>query len=275
MPDIPARLHIILARDADSAVIIRRGPAKRVCVLEWNCRKDTFKLGQWFKGRIYERRCDLSPDGKYLIYFAMNGRPQSAGGSWTAISRVPYLKAIGFWPHGGSTWNGGGLFTSNFSYWLNSPPFGDAAEPREPKKFRKDPVAPFQENFGGECPGVYYPRLQRDGWEMINDVHPANGYTLFQKPLTKGWLLKKKANEGMGTKPGQACYHDTHSLIHPKKGLKIPCPDWEWADLDRHRLVFVKGGILYATTMEDEGLGPIKELHDFIPMSFEALEAPY
>jgi cytochrome bd-type quinol oxidase subunit 2 len=30
-------------------------------------------VGQWLKGRIYERRSDLSPDGKHLIYFAMNG----------------------------------------------------------------------------------------------------------------------------------------------------------------------------------------------------------
>ncbi len=67
----------------------------------WDRQCDRFQLGQWLKGRIYERRSDLSPDGKYLIYFAMNGRWQSeACGAWTAISQAPYLKAIAIFPKG-------------------------------------------------------------------------------------------------------------------------------------------------------------------------------
>lgn len=70
-------------------------------------------------GRIYERRADLSPDAKYLIYFAMNGRWDGpAKGSWTAISRAPYLKAITFLPKG-DCWNGGRLFVTRDRYWLN------------------------------------------------------------------------------------------------------------------------------------------------------------
>ena len=42
------------------------------------------------RGRVYERRSDVSPDGKYFIYFAMNGRWTTATkGAWTAIARVP------------------------------------------------------------------------------------------------------------------------------------------------------------------------------------------
>ena len=69
-PKPPARLHVILAREAPLAVVIRRGPAKQVCTVLWNRRTDEFTLGQWLKGRIYEDRCDLSPDGRYFIYFA-------------------------------------------------------------------------------------------------------------------------------------------------------------------------------------------------------------
>ena len=54
-------------------MVIRRGPSKSVATLLWDRKRNTFHMGQWLKGRIYERRCDLSPDGKYLIYFAMNG----------------------------------------------------------------------------------------------------------------------------------------------------------------------------------------------------------
>src|SRR5215470_7646047 len=74
MPAFPARLHVLLARDARLGVVIRRGPSRSVCTLLWDRKTDKFQLGQWMRGRIYERRSDLSPDGKHLIYFAMNGR---------------------------------------------------------------------------------------------------------------------------------------------------------------------------------------------------------
>ena len=50
---IPARLHVILAREAPKAVIFRRGPSGRVCTLGWDLETDTFTMGQWLKGRIY------------------------------------------------------------------------------------------------------------------------------------------------------------------------------------------------------------------------------
>jgi hypothetical protein len=133
----PARVHIILARKADYGVIIRRGPSKSVCIIGWDRRKDQFEIGQWMRGRIYERRCDLSPDGKHFIYFAMNGNWSSeVKGSWTAISRAPYLKAIGLWANG-SGWNGGGLFMNDSSFWLNSFAFGHD-EQQAPKTLRED-----------------------------------------------------------------------------------------------------------------------------------------
>ena len=56
-----------------------------------------------------------------MIYFAMGGVAwaiPATGGTWTAISRVPSLRAIALWGQG-DTWGGGGMFTSNTSYWLN------------------------------------------------------------------------------------------------------------------------------------------------------------
>lgn len=98
------------------AVVFRRGPSKSVRTMLWDRKRDTFRMGQWFRGRIYERRADLSPDGKFLICFAMNGRPNTeTGGSWTAISRTPWLKAIVLLAKG-DCWHGGGLFTRD-CYW--------------------------------------------------------------------------------------------------------------------------------------------------------------
>jgi hypothetical protein len=43
-PKPPARLHVILAREAPLAVAIRRGPAKQVCTVLWNRRTDESSL---------------------------------------------------------------------------------------------------------------------------------------------------------------------------------------------------------------------------------------
>lgn len=38
------------------------------------------------QGHVYERRSDLSPDGKYLLYFA--GKHRGRDWTWTAISKI-------------------------------------------------------------------------------------------------------------------------------------------------------------------------------------------
>jgi hypothetical protein len=113
--DKPAcRLFIIPARDRPVALILRRGPAAWYHLVMWDTTKDTFEHGAWFRGRIYEERCDLSPDGELFLYFALQGRrwQTSYKGAWTAISRAPWLHALTLWPQG-HTWGGGGRFISN------------------------------------------------------------------------------------------------------------------------------------------------------------------
>lgn len=58
-PTFPARLHVLLAQGGSRAVVLRRGPSKDVCLIAWDRGRDTFEEGQWLRGRIYERRCDL------------------------------------------------------------------------------------------------------------------------------------------------------------------------------------------------------------------------
>ena len=70
MSKTSARIHAILPRKGNKAVVFRRGPASCVAVIGWDLATDTFKVGQWLRGRIYPFRCDLSPKGEYLLYFA-------------------------------------------------------------------------------------------------------------------------------------------------------------------------------------------------------------
>jgi hypothetical protein len=70
---VPPRLFVVLAREAPIGVILRRGPAAWYHVILWHTDTDHFERGAWFKGRIYEERCDLSPDGQLFLYFALQG----------------------------------------------------------------------------------------------------------------------------------------------------------------------------------------------------------
>lgn len=270
---VPARVHAILAADAPVGVVIRRGPARQVAVLGWDTRTDEFRLGQWLSGRIYERRCDLSPDGRHFIYFAMNGYwDTEMKGSWTAISRAPFLKALAIWPKG-DCWNGGGLFLGPDRYWLNAG-CSETAPIGEVPLSRVD-ESPWHEGYGGECPGVYYVRLQRSGWVMKHAA-PGGGGTLttFDKAVEGHWHLRKLAHATTERRPGRGCYFDEHQLLNSRTGQRVDLPDWEWADVDRDRLVWVDAGRMFEGHLRSGGM-EIRELFDFNPLKFERLTAPY
>ncbi|MGL4462092.1 MAG: hypothetical protein ACRDD1_22120 [Planctomycetia bacterium] len=267
----PARLHVLLAKEASTAVVFRRGPSKMTAVVGWNRKTDEFKVGQWLKGRIYERRSDLSPDGKHLIYFAMNGNWKSdANGSWTAISKAPYLRALTLFPKG-DCWHGGGLFLSSNEFWLNNG-YGHQYGP-DGAKLHRSMKFPWHEEYGGECPGVYYIRLQRDGWTMNRDLSTGD-FTVFEKNRG-GWRLRKKAYATLNHPVDKGCYYDVHELIDVDTGETTVYEDWEWADFDRDRLVWAADGKLHAGGFGPNGLVEVKMLYDFNPMTFEALRAPY
>jgi hypothetical protein len=270
----PARLHVLLASNAPVGVVLRRGPSRAVGSFLWDRKKDTFQTGQWMRARIYERRCDLSPDGRYMIYFAMNGRWGSkTRGSWTAISRAPWVKAITLYPKG-DCWQGGGLFTSESRYWLN----GCHEEATESaRELQQDAKFCPPGGYGAECPGVYYVRLQRDGWILKDRLSAGitDQMSIFEKPLPKGWLLRKYAHSEVGAPPGRGCHWDEHELEQPAHQRRLTYPQWEWAERDGESLVWAEGGCLYRAALHAKSLGERRLLMDFNPLEFERLVAPY
>jgi hypothetical protein len=266
----PARLHVLLAASAPVGVVLRRGPSRAVASLRWDRRTDEFTLGQWVRARVYERRADLSPDGRYLIYFAMDGRWKSATrGSWTAVSEAPYLKALVLLGKG-DAWHGGGLFTDRRTYWLND---GYGHEPLvESSEVRRDSEYEPPGSYGGECLNVYYNRLQRDGW-TLSDPTARGAMTVFERPLARGWVLRKRAFAG-APGVGHGCYWDEHDLVAPD-GAVQPCPTWEWADRDGNDVVYAESGCLYRLRLERRGPAEPRRLHDFNQMTFTQVAAPY
>jgi len=113
-----ARIEILNARKVNTSIIFRRGPSKWVQLLKWNTETDEIIEGQWFKGRIYSKKSDLSPCGNYLIYFAAKFKEKKNQYAWTAISKPPYLTAIAMWRKS-DTFDGGGLFENVNKLYLN------------------------------------------------------------------------------------------------------------------------------------------------------------
>ncbi|MCU9848562.1 hypothetical protein OEZ60_11120 [Defluviimonas sp. WL0024] len=114
--DPVVRLHLYFARDNDRAVILRQGPSKQFRLILWHRDTDTFEDGQWLKHKVYPERCDLSPDGRHFLYFALNGDWSGVSeGAYSALSRPPYFTALALFPEG-STWGGGGRFLDNVHY---------------------------------------------------------------------------------------------------------------------------------------------------------------
>ncbi len=269
------RLHVILSREAQTGLVIRRGPSKQVLLVGWNRKTDSFIPGQWLKGRIYERRCDLSPDGRHLIYFAMNGKWKGEmGGSWTAVSRPPWLTALHIYGWG-DCWNGGGLFTSNTSYWLNGS--GGSELPvklLDCGLYRQNQPPPGVTPGMGEDPVIYFPKLLRDGWKVDETkVDQPDNTTVFTKLIRPGWNLSKTFHSGVGTGPLRQCYWETHSLMGP--GGVLEAEGWEWADTDGHDVVFARKGALWRMRIHANSADTPRMLHDFTHMAFEQKEAPY
>ncbi len=166
-----ARIDGIIAREAGLAVIFRRGPSKHTQQLIWDFATDRVTPGQWITGHVHTRRCDVSPDGRYLVGAFTNYRNTRYAGpdlrthvswdqqGWTAISRPPYFTALALWFMGGA-WNGGGVWASNTVVDLNNMPYQ-----WNEKKPVQSPVIAHKLNLpGSEDEMIFRIRLLRSGW---------------------------------------------------------------------------------------------------------------
>jgi hypothetical protein len=242
-------LFVIRARAARTAVVFRRGPSKQVALVRWHLDGDRFDVGQWLKGRIYERRCDLTPDGERLVYFAATWKGLQ---SWTAVSRPPYLTALALWPKG-DAWGGGGLFRDDRTLALNHGPKAPALlEGSLPRKLRVEP-------FGGrgEDWPIYGMRLERDGWTLVQPggTHRVGGEYEWEldPPLIYERRGLRMIVRGIGNRNGPWYALDHEVACGPK------LPSTSWADWDDNGdLLFARNGKLYRNERELVDLGPLK-----------------
>jgi hypothetical protein len=109
------RIFGILARDASTIAIVRRGPSGWCHVSRWEPEHGELTPGSWLRGTIYPQRCDLSPDGRWLMAFVLKGGARwSVGDTYLAVSRLPWLTALAAWSTCG-TWTRGLHFVDDQS----------------------------------------------------------------------------------------------------------------------------------------------------------------
>jgi len=297
-----ARLYCLLARDARVGVVFRRGPTRQVLLIRWNLENDTFQEGEWFKGRIYERRCDLSPKGDKLIYFAATYKEPLF--TWTAISKPPWLTAIALWPKGDG-WNGGGYFESDDSIVLNHPPEqAKGHDESDTTGIRITAYAPYI----GEDDTVHHHLLHRSGWKFIQNVAwekqpikpredlasllktygidytpdpfwSEKGFIAEQpevwcKQHPGGQLSLRMSLHGLGKK-NQNWYDLYFAITDQQGGEHSDLGPLDWAEWDSNGdLLFARKGCLFRVKVAEHQLQSEVLIADFNDRTFQVLESP-
>jgi hypothetical protein len=253
---VPARLFVILAREAPIGVILRRGPSKWVELILWHTDTDYFEHGQWFKGRIYERACHLSPDGTKFLYFGSKYHLQKWDAStqqydrtimheWTAISRPPYYTALALWPNVNENEAWGGFFLDNSTLFLQ----GKTKAPvqgRLPKRWKVIQATENTEKYRRK-------RLLLDGWNIEQE-------RIWQFPPGKCVQpeVQRKRNT-IGSTVGrysivlETDFYSHHYSIEEETSKEvISFSDTTWMDFDHQgRLVFTSQGKLFASPADE------------------------
>jgi hypothetical protein len=278
------RLFVLLAREEPVGVIFRRGPSNKVLLVRWNLSDDTFEAGQWLEGRIYEHRCDLSPRGDRLVYFAAKWNTPLA--TWTAVSRPPFLTALALWPKG-DAWGGGGLFENRKTLALNH--FASGCQLEDgfvlPRGFE---VAQLPDAGRGEDWPIYTRRLLRDGWTQVQE----GGATTHKDPRVSFkferpeiWSRKcptdargalRVCTDGIDETNGS--WHVRRAELERGTGA-VDLGRIDWADWSANGdLLLAREGkirrVPAASLDAADVWGAARQLVDLSPLTFEAREAP-
>ena len=279
------RLYAILARGSSQAVIFRRGPSRQVLLIGWDTQTDALSVGQWFKGRIYERRCDLSPDGEFLLYFAASYRKPYF--SWTAVSKPPFFTALALWPKG-DAWGGGGHFLRRSAIALNHRETDMALADgfKIPKWLT---IGPFGEYSGrGEDDPIWSTRLARDGWTCVSEGKVAkkdkHAQVRFELDPPIRWERRnprwperytlRMTVSGIGEQNGPM-YVTEHDVV-AASGAMRPLGRTEWAEWSHTGdLLFAKGGALFRVPcLRGKLASEPRLIADFTDATFTPREAP-
>ncbi|HET7156197.1 MAG TPA: hypothetical protein VFI87_12605, partial [Hyphomicrobiaceae bacterium] len=100
-----SRIHLLAAKEAPIVVILQRKRAKLFHIITVDTEKHLVTEGSWFRGRLHEMKCDISFDGKFMVYLAI-GKGSGKYTAWSGLCRLPWLKTLVESDNPGINWGG-------------------------------------------------------------------------------------------------------------------------------------------------------------------------
>jgi hypothetical protein len=168
---------------------------------------------------------------------------------------------------------------TNYSYWLNE---GKVSNHIQEKKglMKVEKNDDLNKTVDGECMGIYFYKLIRDGWKKIDETskYKSTYKVYFHKNINNSLVLCKIFTATSEERPvGKGCYYETHEIINTKNKIIWEYPDWEWADLDfdKNYIIWAEYGKINRGCIDQNGIKLVKELFDTNSLTFEELKAPY
>ena len=248
MATVPPRIYCIPAIKAPIVAVFRRGPTNWSHVGRWDLGERRYEPGAWLRGRIFPRRSDLSPDGRFLCYFAH--KPSATwehGEAYVALSKLPWLTALHAFGTCG-TWTRGYYFTED----------KDCENP----EYTKLPIPYGLRSISV----VQFANERRRGWEESPDSP--------QRDPKDAWDERRNARI-QKRQPGRDCLLCVESLgwaggefgvDQAVDGLRVGywlevdgeiqlLNDLQWADWDQegHLLVATRSGKLQVWSLDGDG----------------------
>ena len=154
---VRSRIHLLPAREAPIIVILQRKRTKLFHVVTLDTETHAIDEGSWFRGVLDPLDCDVSFDGKFMVYSATSYPFKK----WSGVCRLPWLKTL---VHVVNPITGGGYFSGPNDLKTHG---WDHAE----KIVSSDDI-PFtierddKRHLGDEF-AVIYGRLERDGFTRL------------------------------------------------------------------------------------------------------------
>jgi len=157
-----SRIHLLAAKEAPIVVILQRKRAKLFHIITVDTERHLVTEGSWFRGRLHEMKCDISFDGKFMVYLAI-GKGSGKYTAWSGLCRLPWLKTLVESDNPGINWGGGYFCDRNVlitNGWEKVSPAADI-----PFTLTSEPLT----YFDAENRGMLYEKFARDGFTPIGD----------------------------------------------------------------------------------------------------------
>jgi hypothetical protein len=182
-------MHLLAAKAAPTLVILQRKRAKLFHVITLDTQTHQVTEGSWFRGVLYGINCDVSFDGRYMVYMARGTRLR--GATWSGVCRLPWLKTL---VHVENLFAGGGCFAGPRQLATRGWDHGALVASEEiPFKVARDAA----HHFGDEL-GVIHSRFARDGFTRLGENWGSE-----EKVAGKTYRVACIGDDGWGSRPGR------------------------------------------------------------------------